>query len=500
MAQVDFGLWPRPALPPGFAADVASYADAVRAMHAPQDLAEHERARRHFAVLEALRVFRAVEAARRRRVATRAPVLRFTPELEARLAARIPFAWTADQAAAVQTLRVALAQPLPMGLLLQGDVGTGKTAVALFAALAAIASGLQVAFLAPTELLAEQHFAKVEQWLAGSRVRVGLFTGSATKRDRAAAAAELASGAVQLVFGTHALLSPSTQFARLGLVVIDEQHRFGVEQRQTLVRKGVHPHLLVLSATPIPRTLTLALFGDLDVAVLRDRPAGVRPALARHVPGKAAWPRVRRLIERRVRRGRGTFVVCPRVGEDGEKGGAVATWQALAKVFPCGLVHGRLPAAQRHAVVQQFREGAFPVLVGTTVLEVGVDVPHATLMVIVGADRFGLATLHQLRGRVGRAGRRGLCVLLGEANERTHALCKTTDGFALAELDLALRGSGEILGLRQSGSGELRALDPVQDLELLLRARQAVADERGDECGDERGDEAPGDVEGVALA
>lgn len=458
-------------LPSALAGEDLTYRDAVFAMHAPGSAAEHERARRFFAVHEALGVFAAIERARRARAEALAPPVRFSAVLEARLRARIPLQWTDDQSAALAELRRGLAGPAPLGLLLQGDVGTGKTAVAVWAALAAVASGLQVAFLAPTELLAEQHHAKVCQWLVGSRVRVELLTGSLSRPARTSADAAVASGEAQIVFGTHALLSAATRFSRLGLVVIDEQHRFGVEQRQMMVRKGTHPHVLVLTATPIPRTLAFVLFGDLQVALLRTRPGGSRPAPARHVRGQA-WARVQRCITRRLGRGRNVYVVCPSI--DADEHGATAVHAFLSRRFTCGLVHGRLRAGERLDVLRRFRAGELQVLVGTTVLEVGLDVPSATLMVVVEAHRFGLATLHQLRGRAGRAAARGLCLVLGPQTERTRALCRTTDGFVLAELDLALRGSGELLGLRQSGSGELRALDPVGDLELLARVRAAV--------------------------
>ena len=477
LARVDLATWPAEALPASLASEVLPcedmpFAAALVAMHAPTDVEAHERARRYFAILEATRLFAVMERARRRRLAARGPRVSFSPELEARIAARIPFAWTDDQAAAVARVRAGLGSGSPLGLLLQGDVGTGKTAVAVFAALAVVAAQMQVAFLAPTELLAEQHFAGIARWLAGSRVRARLLSSSLGRAERDEVEAEVSSGECQWVFGTHALFSATTRFANLGLVIVDEQHRFGVEQRQALVHKGRRPHLLVLTATPIPRTLALALFGDLDVAVLRQRPPGARTAPALAVRG--GWPRVFTSMTRRVRRGGGVFVVCPSIGEDGEKGGAVAVHAGLSRRFPCGLVHGRLPVAERQEVVRRFRAGDFQVLVGTTVLEVGVDIPRATLMVIAGAERFGLATLHQLRGRVGRGARRGLCLVLGASNPRTQALCSTTDGFALAELDLRLRGAGELLGLRQSGSGELRALDPFRDLELLLRVRAAV--------------------------
>ena len=360
-----------------------------------------------------------------------------------------------------------------MGVLLQGDVGTGKTAVALFAALAVIRSGHQAAFLVPTELLAEQHFGVLTGWLRQTGVSVELLSAGLDGAERRRVAAAVRDGGAQLVVGTHALFSKSTAFASLGLVVVDEQHRFGVRQRAQLVGKGRDPHVMVMTATPIPRTLTLTLFGDLDVMVLRQRPAG-RAAVPAVFAAPRRWPRVRAAIARRARRGQQVFVVCPKIGEDGAKGGAVRLWRELSADLRCGLVHGRMPAVERQRVTGAFRAGELDVLVGTTVLEVGVDVPGATLMVIIAADRFGLATLHQLRGRVGRGERRGLCVVTGQPSERIDAVCATADGFDLAERDLRIRGAGELLGTRQSGAADFKALDPVEDLEILQRARAAV--------------------------
>jgi ATP-dependent DNA helicase RecG len=271
------------------------------------------------------------------------------------------------------------------------------------------------------------------------------------------------------------LLTGDVALPGLGLVVVDEQHRFGVQQRMQLVQKGDNPHVLVMTATPIPRTLALVLFGDLDVLTLRQRPPGRRAVRAFHLPAEK-WTRTLRSIRRAIARGGRVFVVCPAVGEDGEKGGVVRVHESLQQHFKCGLVHGRLSTPERQRALALFREGITDVLVGTTVLEVGVDVPNATLIVVVAADRFGIATLHQLRGRVGRGTRRGLALLCGPRTERVAAVCRTTDGFELAEADLALRGSGELLGTAQSGFGELRALDPVDDLPLLLQVRAAVQD------------------------
>ena len=372
-----------------------------------------------------------------------------------------------------------LAAKSPMGVLLQGDVGTGKTAVAVAAALAVLAQGGQVAFLAPTELLAEQHYANIKSWLRDQDVAVELLTASLKPRERSELATRLAGGGPHLVFGTHALLSSSTEFARLELVIIDEQHRFGVDQRMQLVYKGRDPHVMVMTATPIPRTMALTMFGDLDALVLRERPPGRRLAPAVFVDAPN-WARVVRSIQRAVKRGGRVFVVCPAIGEDDSKTGAVRVHAALAQRLQAGLVHGRMATNQRQEVLQAFREGVCDVLVGTTVLEVGLDVPDAVLMVVVAADRFGLATLHQLRGRVGRGRRRGLCILCGTNNERITALTETTDGFAIAEADLRLRGSGELLGRQQSGFAELRALDLTEDQDLLMRARRAV---KGEPCG-----------------
>jgi ATP-dependent DNA helicase RecG len=444
------------------------------AMHRPESVQHHERARRSCAVREAAALFAAVERARRNRSQRPARHFPVDAALAARILARLPFDLSADQHAALTQIWCGLAGPAALGVLLAGDVGTGKTAVAIAAALAVVARGGQVAFLAPTETLAEQHHATATQWLAGSDVDVLLVTASQRRQSGHELAAALAGDRPQLVFGTHALLTGAAELPRLSLVVVDEQHRFGVAQRMALVHKGDNPHVVVMTATPIPRTLALTRFGDLDLVTLRHKPAGHRPVPARQVPARR-WPRVVQSIARAVRRGGRVFVVCPAVGADGEKGGVVRMQQALAERFRCAVVHGQQATATRRAALDAFRRGDVDVLVGTTVLEVGIDVPEATLVVVAAAERFGIATLHQLRGRVGRGRRRGLAILCGPRTERVAAVCRTTDGFALAEADLALRGSGELLGTAQSGFGELAALDPIDDLELLLTVRRAVA-------------------------
>ena len=465
---------PQERLPEGVATFDMAPVERLEAMHRPTDVARHEAAREHFAVLEAARLFRRVERLRRRRAARPAPRIVAGPSHDARVRRVLPFAWTAEQDAAVRELRARLAgADGPMGVLLQGDVGTGKTAVALDAALAAIDAGFQVAFCAPTALLAEQHAAKLGAWLADDPVRTGLLTAALDTGERRLLEAAVAAGDVDLVFGTHALFSARTRFARLGLVIVDEQHRFGVEQRQALFRKGDHPHVLVMTATPIPRSLTWTLFGDLDPIVLRERPASRAAVPAIHVP-RSDWPRVLRTIGDHARRGGRAYVVCPKIGADGERGGAVRMHRELRDRFRAGLVHGRMPVDERRAVTDAFRAGELDVLVGTTVLEVGVDVAAATLMVVVGAENFGIATLHQLRGRVGRGARRGVCLLAGDENARVAAVRRTTSGLDLAEEDLALRGAGEFLGARQSGAGDFRALDPLVDRDLLGQVRAAV--------------------------
>jgi ATP-dependent DNA helicase RecG len=471
--RTDWTQFALPPLPAGLREHDADLRTLVLAMHRPASVAEHEHARTHFALREAVALFAAVEKAKRNREQRQGLPCPVDAPLDERIRARLPFALTQDQEAAVLQLRERLRGPSPMGVLLQGDVGTGKTAVAVATALAVLARGHQVAFLAPTELLAEQHYELVRRWLAESGVRVELVTGSQKPADKRFQLDRLAKPGPQFVFGTHALFASGVEFPQLGLVVIDEQHRFGVDQRMALVQKGQDPHVLVMTATPIPRTLALTMFGDLDVVTLRQRPPGRRLVRAFHVKAEH-WARAVRSIDRAVRRKGRVFVVCPAVGEEGEKGGTLRVLESLQPRFRCGLVHGRLKTGERQSVLDAFRDGRIDVLVGTTVLEVGVDVPDAVLMVVVAADRFGIATLHQLRGRVGRGKRRGLCLLCGPKTERITALCRTTDGFALAEEDLRIRGSGELLGTAQSGFSELRALDPVADLELLLRARAAV--------------------------
>ena len=406
-----------------------------------------------------------------------------------RAAARavLPFRLTAGQRTALAEIVADMRRPEPMNRLLQGDVGAGKTVVALLAAIVAMENGLQVAFMAPTEILADQHYLTIRRLLDRSRFRVGRLTGSVPAAARRALLAELTSGAVSLVVGTHALVEQAVTFRLLGLVIIDEQHRFGVLQRATLREKGVHPDVLVMTATPIPRTLALTAYGDLDVSLIRDRPPGRQPVKTTARPD-AEREAVYREARRELQAGRQVYVIYPLVEESEKIDLRAATAMAdhlQAEVFPefrVALLHGRLKSDEKDRVMAAFARGDVHVLVATTVVEVGVDVPNATMMIVEHAERFGLSQLHQLRGRVGRGTHPAACVLLfqpdsGEASRaRLAALVETTDGFEIAERDLALRGPGDFFGTRQSGLPTLRVGDLLRDYRVMEEARQAAGE------------------------
>ncbi|OZI34911.1 ATP-dependent DNA helicase RecG [Bordetella genomosp. 10] len=433
-------------------------------------------------------------AARAARRANRAMPLRATdaPDgLVARLYGVLPFTLTAAQMRVVAEIRADLGQPYPMHRLLQGDVGSGKTVVAAIAAAQAIEAGAQVGLMAPTEILAEQHFGKLVDWLRPLGVRIAWLSGSLGAKARREAVAAVAAGDVDLVVGTQALIQDHVEFARLGLSIVDEQHRFGVGQRLALARKGeaprarLIPHQLNMSATPIPRTLAMTFFADLDVSVIDELPPGRTPVVTKLV-SDARREEVIAHIAQAARQGRQVYWVCPLVEESEalELQTAVDTHQALCEALPdlrVGLVHGRLSQSEKAEVMQAFRAGEVDVLVATTVIEVGVDVPNASLMVIEHAERFGLAQLHQLRGRVGRGTAESVCVLLyarplsGVARERLRAMFETSDGFEIARRDLAQRGPGEFLGTRQSGTALLRFADIEIDARIAEQAREAAA-------------------------
>jgi len=441
----------------------------------------------------------AVALRRRERRSDRAMPCARTKTLAAELGKALPFTATSAQTRSIAEIGDDLARDVPMNRLLQGDVGSGKTAVAFAAALQVTGAGRQTAVMAPTELLAEQHFATWKRWGA---LRVELLTASTPKGVRASLFAMLAAGKIDVLIGTHSLLAEAVGFGALGLVIIDEQHRFGVAQRAKLRDKGDGqgaPHLLVMTATPIPRTLALTAYGDLDVSILDELPPGRTPIATKVLTGARGVTAAYKLIAERVAAGERVYVVCPKIepdeegDEDKQKGrpwrDAVTTHADVSKAVPkgrVGLVHGRLDGAERDRLMRAFKAGELDVLVATTVIEVGVDVPEATTMVIHDAERFGLAQLHQLRGRVGRGSEASRCMLLchpsvsEDAEARLAAMVATTDGFRIAEEDLILRGHGELLGPRQAGAPRLRFGDLAAHTALLLEARthaEAILDE-----------------------
>ena len=397
----------------------------------------------------------------------------------------LPFRLTGAQSGAIDQILRDLSSGHVMNRLVQGDVGSGKTMVAAAACFCAVKNGKQAAFMAPTEILAEQHEKTLSALLGPLGVHVLLLTGAKTPAQKRAAREKIASGESQLIVGTHALISTGVEFHALGLVVADEQHRFGVAQRTRLTEKGDAPHLLVMSATPIPRTLALIAYGDLDVSVIAELPPGRRP-VETFLVSEALRERLNGFIRKQCAGGHQVYVVCPAV-EDGEENtmkSAEGWAQTLRdETFPelrVGLVHGRMKSAEKDAALSAFRAGDYDILVATTVVEVGVDVPNATLMVIENAERFGLSQLHQLRGRVGRGSAQSYCVLVSgtkneETQKRLQALCKTTDGFKIAEQDLALRGPGDFFGSRQHGLPLLKVASLQMDLETLRDAQQAAA-------------------------
>ncbi len=409
-----------------------------------------------------------------------APVLRARDDLGARLLDSLPFGLTGAQARAMAEIGADLAQPHPMHRLLQGDVGAGKTIVAALAACQAISAGWQAAFMAPTEILAEQHFLKLSGWLEPLGVKVAWLSGSLKSKARREQLAATASEA-QLIVGTHALIQEGVDFARLGLAIVDEQHRFGVAQRLALRKKGSNPHQLMMSATPIPRTLAMSYYADLDVTVLDELPPGRTPIKTRLVADNRREDVVG-FVKKHVEEGRQAYWVCPLIEESEalQLQTAQDTYAQLSQDLPelrVGLVHGRLKADEKQAVMAAFAAGDIDVLVATTVIEVGVDVPNASLMVIEHAERFGLSQLHQLRGRVGRGPYESSCVLiyagpLGEiARQRLKIIFEHTDGFEIARQDLQLRGPGEFVGARQSGVPLLRYADLELDADLVEMAR-----------------------------
>ncbi|MDP7008738.1 MAG: ATP-dependent DNA helicase RecG [Phycisphaerales bacterium] len=460
--------------------------DAYRMVHKPKDLDESNEGRRRIAYDELFLLQLGVMMKRHHRQATmHALALSWNENIRSRIESRIPFTLTPSQQHVIEEIANDVTRTIPMNRLLQGDVGSGKTVVAVHAMLMAVVEGSQAALMAPTELLAEQHFKTIQEMLDGSSVSVALLTSSLSTKERNACIQKIGNGTIDIVVGTHALLTSDVVFSNIAVSIVDEQHRFGVHQRATLRNKRddakTVPHTLVMTATPIPRTLSLTIFGDLDVSTITGLPLGRSPITTRLVCPQDA-PKVYTYLRELVDQGQQGYVVVPLV-EDTDSGMKAVTSHAASlretyfKEKHIACIHGRMKSEEREETMQSFRAGAIDVLVATTVIEVGVDVPNATMIVIEHADRFGLAQLHQLRGRVGRGELKGVCALIAspttpDATERLQAIVESTDGFLIAEKDLEIRGPGELFGSKQSGIPPFTTARLPRDLELLRMARR----------------------------
>ena len=464
--------------------DILPAEEAYRAIHEPRDMAEAEAAKRRL-IFEEFFVFSAgLSLMRAARADKKCPPYENT-NLSPFYAA-LPFRLTGAQQRCIDDILSDLRRGAPMNRLVQGDVGSGKTMVAAAAAYCSVTNGRQAAMMAPTEILAEQHHASMSRLLEPLGIRVGLLTGSLTPKNKAQVREKIAAGELDFVIGTHALVTDKTVFADLGLVITDEQHRFGVGQRSRLSSKGDDPHLLVMSATPIPRTLALLMYGDLDVSILDELPPG-RQSVDTFLVNESYRPRINNFIRKHAANGNQIYVVCPAVEEtDGMSLKSATQWAEVLQTaaFPdlkVALLHGQMKAADKERVMAQFARGEADILVATTVIEVGVDVPNATLMIVEDADRFGLSQLHQLRGRVGRGQDKSYCILTShnqntETLQRLKAFCKTTDGFRIAQEDLKMRGPGDFFGSRQSGLPTFRVASLGSDMETLTIAQMASRD------------------------
>lgn len=459
---------------------------AFQEIHFPTDWAAMQAAKRRIVFEELFYLQCALAFLRHQRLDDRRSV-RHSPDgaVVQQLQAQLPFGLTKDQQTAYEEIAGDMESTRPMLRLLQGDVGSGKTAVAVLALAKTIENGLQGVLMAPTEILAEQHYATIAPLFRRLGLATALLTGRIKGGQRRELLQSLQTGSIHLLIGTHALLQPDVVFQKLGLVVTDEQHRFGVGQRAMLQEKGEVPHTLVMSATPIPRTMALTLYGDMDVSVIRQLPPGRQPITTAIRSGQAAREKVYKFLVTEAAAGRQGYVVCPLV-EDSDKlsaQSATEVFRELTSTFlrgiRCGLLHGRMNAVDKENVMRDFAEGRISVLIATTVIEVGINVPKATMMIIEDADRFGLAQLHQLRGRVGRGSERSFCVLLHDDDvsvipERLKVLAETNDGFVVAEKDLLLRGPGQFLGYRQHGLPEMKMANLADDCDILDEARQAA--------------------------
>ena len=464
--------------------------EAVEAIHFPRDWNAQKAARKRLAFEELFFMQAGIFLLRKKREAGMTGI-KCAPSgaLVAAAVKNLPFTLTADQQKAFSDIEDDMEGLVPMQRLVQGDVGSGKTAVAALAIAKMTENGYQSALMAPTEVLAQQHFQTLSSFYKGLPIRPALLTGTTRAAERRALLGALRAGEVDVLIGTHALIEEDVEFARLGLVITDEQHRFGVRQREALETKGEAPHALIMTATPIPRTMALSVYGDLDVSSIRGMPPGRHPVKT-YAVGRDMLPRVYRFMAKEMDAGRQVYVVCPLVAESEKQDLAAAekVWKEMKDtVFPsysCGMVHGRMKEKDKQQVMDDFRAGRIQLLVATSVIEVGVNVPNAVIMFVYGADRFGLSQLHQLRGRVGRGSAQSYCILYTDSRNETARLrmrlmTQIQDGFLLSEKDLLLRGSGEFFGYHQHGMPDLRAADILRDLPLLERARaearQAVA-------------------------
>lgn len=462
----------------------SSRAQAFVAVHFPESLESSQAARRRFALEEYFTLQLNVVWRRSRYAEQSGRVLGKTTTYLKQFHASLPFDLTNAQKRSIKEILADMRTPRPMNRLLQGDVGSGKTFVAMAAMLLAIDSGCQAALMAPTQILAEQHYLTFRAWLEPLGIRVALRTGNRDERNHGGPDDE-----PQIIIGTHALLYESVTFRDLGLVVIDEQHKFGVAQRASLIRQGIVPDVLVMTATPIPRTLTMTVYGDLDVSLLDEKPPG-RGRIVTAVRVGAKQTAVTKFVKDQLALGRQAYLVYPLVEESEALKAESATaafekWKKRLSGREVGLIHGKLRPEEKEAVMRRFREGETAVLVATTVIEVGVDVPNASVMILHHAERFGLAQLHQLRGRIGRGGHKGYCILLtdgknSESMEKLKVLERTADGFEIAEADLRMRGPGDVLGTVQSGLAEFRFVEFLADT-ALLRESRALADQVIDE-------------------
>ncbi|SUP41806.1 ATP-dependent DNA helicase RecG [Veillonella criceti] len=474
--------------------------EAFKEMHSPLTVERYEMARKQLAYEELFIMQAGLLLLRAREQDEEGVKMQPSGNLVHDFLEQLPFQLTGDQSKAFQEIATDMESERPMRRLLQGDVGSGKTVVGALALIKVVENGYQGALMAPTEILAQQHYESLQElmkpWLQAvaaeaigkeetstiPALKMALLTGSTKTAERQAIYEGLATGAIDIVIGTHALIQEAVQFKKLALVIVDEQHRFGVEQRATLQRKGTNSHMLVMTATPIPRTMTLSIYGDLEVSLIKEMPPGRKPVLT-YAVNSTYKERLYVFFEKEMAAGHQVYVVCPLV-EESEKLDLVAAEQLYEELaekynrkFGVGLVHGRMSASDKEAVMEDFYKGRTKLLVSTTVIEVGVNVPNATIMCVEGAERFGLSQLHQLRGRVGRGNTQSYCILVSDSRsedsrQRLQVMTETQDGFIVAEQDLLLRGSGQLFGLAQSGLPDLRLANILKDIDLLVAARQ----------------------------